>query len=160
MKRGAGQENKEGKMNEGTVSSEVNVPTRSPGESNVGRGGQPPAKTLEERVTELEEKKCEKKWLELPVAEVETVVTCDNTGTIRFRLKGQRPDSKCLLELSTDKELIESIHEAKKRGGTVWVRFSINKSTSECGKDKDGKSLCKPTFCLTNPELVVRDILE
>lgn len=96
---------------------------------------------------------CEQQLKELmiPVAEVETVVSCKHTGTIRVRLKGQRPENKCLLAFSSAPDLIETIHDTKKRGGTVWVRFNVDEK-EKCGE--------KESFSLKEPELVVRDFLE
>lgn len=62
---------------------------------------------------------------------------------LRVRLKGQRPENRFLLEFDSDRELVETIHEAKKRGGTVWVRFGVESNKN-----------------LTGLELVVRDVLE
>jgi hypothetical protein len=61
---------------------------------------------------------------------------------LRVRLKGQRPEDECLLEFTANADLIKAIHDAKKRGGTVWVRFGVSGRTP------------------TNGTLVVRDILE
>lgn len=120
--------------------------TNYPALPNTGTG----TKTLEERVSDLERKDLELPVaeLELPVAEIESDVS-DNSGGVklRVRLKGQRPDNKCLLEFHCNADLIETIHEAKKRGGTVWVRFKVKKVNEE------GKTL-------EQGELVVRDILE
>lgn len=92
-------------------------------------------KKLQDRIEKLEEKE-----LELPVAEVESLV--DPFGKLRVRLKGQRPENRLLLEFNCTKDLIETIHEAKKRGGMVWVKFKVN------GKE------------LVDGKLVVRDLLE
>ena len=86
----------------------------------------------------------EPKTLMLPVAEVESEVTGTGTVPLRVQLKGQRPENRLLLEFDSNRELIETIHEAKKRGGTVWVRFDV-------GSDKRS---------LTGGKLVVRDLLE
>jgi len=103
--------------------------------------------------------KLEEKELELPVAEVESEVSevskVESPASkpdgarvrLRARLKGQKPDSKCLLEFESGKELVETIHEAKKRNGTVWVRFKLRKKGTL-------------SQLLVDPELVVRDQLE
>lgn len=88
--------------------------------------------------------------IELPVAEIESEVeSITKNGnktvevTLRVRFKGQRPEDKCLLKLSAHPDFIKAVHDAKKRGGTVWVRFEVT-------NDKD----------LTKAKLVVRDLLE
>jgi hypothetical protein len=96
---------------------------------------------LEKRLDKLEERLI---WLELPVGELESVVPATGAllTTVRVRLKGQRPDDECRLELTASTELLKVIHKAKERGGTVWIRFSVNNNN------------------LTGGTLVVRDILE
>lgn len=81
--------------------------------------------------------------LELPVGELETVATVEHNATVQVRFKGQRPDDKCLLELTVNTDFLKAIHAAKERGGSVWVRFEVAYSKS-----------------LLDPHLVVRDILE
>jgi len=91
------------------------------------------------------------KKLELPVTEVESEATSGDKVLLRVRLKGQRPEDECLLKFIVKDDLIKAIHDAKKRGGTIWVRFNI--------VDVPELSLEK-TANLIEPRLVVRDVLE
>ncbi|MBI2839685.1 MAG: hypothetical protein HYX75_15345 [Acidobacteria bacterium] len=84
------------------------------------------------------------KRVELPVTIVETEATPGGEQkVIRVCLKGQRPGDRCLIEFDVDRELIETIHEAKKRNGTVWMQFDVKRKRR-----------------LRNGQLVVRDLLE
>ncbi len=87
----------------------------------------------------------------LPVAAIESetrVREAENDGVkldvirINVRLKGQRPDDEFLLKFYVSPDAVKNIHNAKKRGGEVFVSLQPGD-----GALKDG-------------EIVVRDILE
>lgn len=87
----------------------------------------------------------EENTLYLPVAAVESSVRVGSGSSdmsLGVRFKGQWPEDKCLLQLIVNSNFIKAIHDTKKRGGTVWVRFKVD------GSDLNG------------PEIVVRDVLE
>jgi len=129
------------------------------------------ARVTEDRVNRLEQEierlrgEVEVPRLELPVTEVESVVTDGDEVRLRVRLKGQRTENRFLLDFRSNADLIETLHEAKKRNGTVWVRFRVERVQQPEGAEPPARARgqrSRPTalFSLTGPELVVRDLLE
>ncbi len=98
------------------------------------------------------------KFIDLQVAEIEAWLNARPPAppappppppvmTASVRLKAQRPDDETLIGVTSTPEVLKLAHDAKKRGGTVWLRVSFPEGT-------------EPPLTLTVVGLIVKDVLE
>jgi hypothetical protein len=68
--------------------------------------------------------------IDLQVAEIEA-----SSSDVRVRLKAQDPDDQAAIVLGPPTDpFLKLAQEAKKRGGTVWLRFKVAGNKLEDGR--------------------------